>query len=85
LEDLLPVLLLFHVDEVEDDDAAEVAQSNLAHDLLHRFEVGLQNRVLETAGGLLADVAAGVHVDRDQRFSLIDNDRPARLQPDFAA
>jgi hypothetical protein len=26
LEDLLPVLLLFHVDEVEHDDAAQIAE-----------------------------------------------------------
>ena len=34
--------------------------------------------------GLLADVAAGVDVDGDERFGLVDDDRPARLQPDLA-
>ena len=84
LEDLLPVLLLLHVDEVEHDDAAEIAQAQLADDLLHRFEVGLDDRVLEPAGRL-ADVAAGIDVDRDQRLGLVDDDVAARLQPDLAA
>ena len=67
------------------DDAAEVAQPDLPHDLLRRFEVGLDDRVFEPAGGLLADVAAGVDVDRDQRLGLVDDDRAARLQPHLAA
>jgi hypothetical protein len=40
--------------------------------------------VFETAGGLLAHVAAGVDVDRDQRLGLVDHDRAARLEPHFA-
>ena len=47
LLDRLPVLRVRHVDEVDDDDAADVAQPELAHDLLHRFEVVLDDRVLE--------------------------------------
>src|SRR3989304_4080562 len=44
LEDLLAVLLLLHVDQVEHDDAAQVAEANLPHDLLDRLEVGLEDR-----------------------------------------
>ena len=36
-----------HVDEVDDDDPADVAQPQLAHDLLSRLEVRLRDRVLE--------------------------------------
>lgn len=36
-----------HVDEVDDDDAADVAQPQLAHDLLGRLEVVLGDRLLE--------------------------------------
>src|SRR5690606_7454270 len=35
----VPVGLEHHVDEVDDDDAADVAQPQLAHDLLGRLEV----------------------------------------------
>ena len=58
---------------------------DLAHDLLGRLEVGLDDGVLEPSRGLLADVAAGVDVDRHQRFGLVDDDRSAGLQPHLAA
>ena len=80
---LLPVLALVHVDEVDDDDAAEIAQANLAHDLRDGVEVGLDDRVFET--GRLADVLAGVDVDRDQRFCLVDDNGATGFEPDLRA
>ena len=80
LHHLLAVLALFHVDEVEHDDAAEVAQPDLADDLFDRFEVGLDDGVFEAVR--FADELAGVDVDRDQRLGLVDDDIAARLQPD---
>ncbi len=47
VHDLVAVAPLFHVDEVHDDDAAEIAQADLPHDFLHRFEVGLDDGVFE--------------------------------------
>src|SRR5512141_1567824 len=79
-DELLAVLLLLHVDEVHDEEAAEVAQPDLPDDLLDRFEVRLHDRVLEA---LLADELARVHVDRDERFGLVDDDVAAGLQPDL--
>src|SRR5262245_28167446 len=84
LQHLLPVLLLLHVDQIEHDDAAEIAQPDLPDDLLHRFEVRLEDGVLEASRRLLADVAPGVDVDGDQRLGLVDHDRSARLQPHLA-
>ena len=78
------VAALFHVDEVDDDDAAEVAQANLADDFLHGFEVGLDDGVFE-ARGAAADVFAGVDVDGDERFGVVDDDVAAGLEPDFGA
>jgi hypothetical protein len=80
---LLPVavLALVHVDEVDDDDAAEIAQANLAHNLRDRIQVGLHNRVFQPRR--LADVLAGVDVDGHQRLGLVDHDRAAALQPDL--
>ena len=43
------VALQHHVDEVDDDDAAEVAQPQLADDLLGRLEVVLGDGLLEVA------------------------------------
>src|SRR5215468_1339228 len=77
---LLAILALFHVDEVEHDDSAEVAQPNLADDLFCRFEVGLDDGVFEAVR--FAHEFAGVDVNRDQGLGLVDDDVPARLQPD---
>ena len=38
-----------HVDEVDDDDAADVAQPELTHDLLGRLQVVLGDGLLEVA------------------------------------
>ena len=50
-------------------------------DLVSRFQVGLQNRFLDVAPAL---VPAGVHVDRDQSFSLVNYDIAAALEPHLA-
>ena len=71
------VLRLFHVDEVDDDQAAQIAQAHLACHFIGGFQVG--------AGGGFFDVTAldgarRVHVNRDQRFGVVNDDGPARGQ-----
>src|SRR6266404_6349888 len=72
LEDLAAVLRVFHVDEIHDEDASEVPQADLPRDLGDRFEVRLEDRVFERVA---ANELAGVDVDRDERFGLVDDDR----------
>ena len=71
------VATLFHVDEVDHDQARKVAQTQLAGNLLGRFHVGLEGGFLDRAflGG-----AARVHVDGDQRFGDADDDVTAGFQ-----
>jgi hypothetical protein len=76
------VVLAHHVDEVDDDDAAQVAQAQLAGDGLRRLQVGLEDGVVEIAR---ADKAAGVDVDGGQRLGLVDDQVAARLQVDAPA
>ncbi len=71
------VALLLHVDEVDDDEAGEVAQLQLAGDLVGRLEVGVERRLLD---GELARRLAGVDVDGDQRLGLVDDQVAARAQ-----
>ena len=71
-----------HVDEVDDDDAADVAQPELADDLLGGLEVVLGDRLLEVAAG--AGELAGVDVDDGHRLGAVDDQRAARGQPDLA-
>ena len=77
----MAVAALVHVNEVDDDDAAKIAQANLAHDFLDRVDVGFDNGVFQACR--LAYVLAGVDVNRHQCFGLIDDDVAAALQPDF--
>ena len=73
------VALLVHVDEVDDDQAGEVAQTQLARHLFGGFHVGLVGRVLDRVflGG-----TPRIDVDGDQRLGLVDDDVAARLQRD---
>src|SRR5262249_44959144 len=64
LHHFLPVLALFHIDEIEHDDAAQIAQSDLSNDLFRCFEVGLHNGVFQAIG--FAHEFSGVDVNRDQ-------------------
>ena len=79
--DLALVLVVLHVDEVDRHQSAEVADAQLAGDLLGRFEVGVEGRLLDAAalGG-----ARGVDVDRGHRLGVVDDDRAAGGQGDFA-
>ncbi len=74
--------LQHHVDEVDHDDAAEVAQPQLADDLLGRLDVVAGDGLLEVAA--LADELAGVDVDDDHRLGPVDHQRTAGGQPDLA-
>ena len=71
------VALLVHVDEVDDDETREVAQPQLPRDLVGGFEIGLERGVLDV---VLARGAAGIDVDRHQRFGLVDDDVAAGAQ-----
>ena len=81
-QDEVAVGLQDHVDEVHDDDAADVAQPELTHDLLGRLQVVLGDGLLEVA--TLADELAGVDVDDRHRFGAIDDERATGRQPYLA-
>src|SRR5660397_267669 len=59
-----------HVHKVDDDDAADVAQAKLPHDLFGRFEVVEGHRLFERAA--LADELAGVDVDDRHGLGAVD-------------
>src|SRR5579863_1487088 len=80
---LLAVFALVHVDEVDDDDSAQVAQPNLPHDFLDGLGIGLDDSVFQAIR--FADVFASVDVHRHQRLGLVDDDVAARLRPNLGA
>ncbi|KDD11858.1 hypothetical protein L522_3744 [Bordetella bronchiseptica MBORD707] len=71
------VLAVLHVDEVDHDQAAKVAQAQLAGHFLGGFQVRAQRGFLDvrTARG-----AGRVHVHGNQGFSVVDDHRAARGQ-----
>ena len=87
LLDRLAVLRVRHVDEVDDDDPADVAQPQLADDLLDGLEVVLDDRVLEPLRRGLrarADETAGVDVDDGERLGVVEDQVAARREVDPA-
>ena len=62
-----------HVDEVDDDDPADVAQPQLANDLVGRLEVRLGDRVLELGALAAAGERARVDVDHRHRLGVVDH------------
>ena len=81
-EHQVAVGLEHHVDEVDDDDAADVAQAQLANDFLGRLQVVFGDGCLEVAAG--AGELAGVDVDNRHGFGAVDDQRAARGQEDLA-
>ncbi len=68
------VLGRLHVDEVDDDQAADVTDAKLAGDLVRSFEVGVRGGGFDVAA---ARGARGVDVDRNQRLGVVDHDAAA--------
>ena len=71
-----------HVDEIDNDDSADVAQPKLAHDLLRGFEIVASDRFFESPSGTCE--FAGVDVNDGHRLRAINDERSARRQPDLS-
>ena len=65
------VLRLVHVDEVDHDQATQVAQAGLAGHFVGGFQVGAGGGVFNVTA---LDGAGRVHVNSHQRFGLVDHD-----------
>ena len=76
------VALVLHIDEIDDDQAGQVAKPQLPCDFLGCLFVGLQRRFLDVA---LAGRTPRVYVDRHQRLGRADHDRAAGAQLDDGA
>ena len=83
LQDLVAVSRPRHVDEVDDDDPADVAEAKLAHDLVRSLDVDLGDRVLQPPLAAAGE-AARVDVDHGQRLRVVDHQIAARVQLDPA-
>ena len=69
-----------HIDKVDNDQTAEVTQTQLTCNFVGRFQVSVKGGLFDiTATGC----TRGVDIDGGQRFGAIDNDRAAGRQTDF--
>ncbi|MNS62110.1 hypothetical protein D3C72_951590 [compost metagenome] len=79
-EHLVAIARVIHGDEVDHDDAADVAQAELAGHLDGGLHVGAQHRVRQ--GAALGETAR-VHVDDGQGLGVLDDEIAARRQPNL--
>ena len=77
----VPVGFQHHINEVDDDDAADVAQAQLADDLFGRLEIIASNRLLQRAAG--TDELTGVDIDDGHRLGAVNDEGASRGQPDL--
>ena len=76
------MLLRFHVDEIDHDQAAQIAQAQLTSNLFSGFHVGIER------GGFNVAALSGarrVDVHRNQRFGVVNHDSTARWEIDRTA
>ena len=78
---LAPVLGHAHVDQVVDDDSAQVAQAQLPGDFINGFTIGVVGVGLTIA---CTAALATVHIDRHHGFGLVNDQCSARRQRHFA-
>ena len=72
------VRLKHHVNEVNDDNAADVAQTQLTDNLLSSFQVVLGDGLLQVAAA--TSELAGVHIHHGHGFSAVNHQRTTRRQ-----
>ncbi|MNF60405.1 hypothetical protein D3C84_420210 [compost metagenome] len=75
------VLFIFHVDEVDDDDPAQVAQAQLPGDGRRRFQISLEDSLFEVP---VPDERTGVDVNGTHRLGRIDHQITAGLEWNLA-
>lgn len=68
----VPVTPFLHVDEIHDDQTAEISEADLAGDLGGGLKIHGVDDVFLVAAAVL--VGAGVHVDGDEGLGLVDDD-----------
>ena len=66
------VACFVHIDEIDHDQATQIAQTHLAGNFICRFQVGARGGFFDVAA---ANGARRVHVDRNQSLRVVDHDR----------
>ena len=80
VQNRVPVRFLFHIDEIDDDDSADIPETKLVRDLCRRFAVRCRDRRFQI---VLPDKSPGIDVDAGQRLRPVDDQIASAFQPDF--
>ena len=75
------VIFIIHVDKIDNDNAAEVTQTQLTSNGLRCFNISIKDSVVEIT---MPNKRAGIDIDGGHRFGLIDDQITAGLQLNFA-
>ena len=67
---LTSMLIMVHIDKINNDDAAQIAQTKLPCNRLHCLKVGLVDRLFQCT---MTDKSTGIHIDSGHGFSLVDD------------
>ena len=73
----LAMLVASHVDKVDDDDATEIAQTELPRDNLSRLQIGFKDRIAEVS---FPDEPPRIDVNGRHGFRLIEDEIAAAFQ-----
>ena len=71
----------FHIDEINENDATDPTQADLAGDLFHS---GLIQKESQLPMRHIPMKGTGIHIDRSQRFRVVDDERAAGRERYFA-
>jgi hypothetical protein len=80
--DGLLIAARFHIDEIEDDEAAHVTEAKLTADFVGGLDIDFSDDGFLFFGG--AFMAAGIDVDGDEGFGFVDDDIAAGFEVDLA-
>ena len=72
--------LFLHIDEIDDNDTAYIAQPELIGDFLHRLHVGLENGFFKI---VFSDKTSRIDINHRQGLGSLDDNVAAAAQPDL--
>ena len=79
MQDSITVVFVMHVDKINHDDATKIAQAKLTCDRVSSFHIGLEHSVIKI---FATNITPGIHIDRCERFGLVNHEIAARFQVD---
>ena len=74
------IFAALHIDEIANDQTADISEPELACNFIHGLHVGLEDGFFDIP---CAFIATGINVDSNKSLGFIDHDVTAALEPDL--